>query len=319
MLESTTHSLAVDVVLKDGSPVGTLFVSNSNGTYFVESLKDTNRNDFGYVDYERIYGVEGIGIANIVSNVQEFEAGRGQPKKLKSFVTFDDGSNWSLIPPPAEDADGQKVPCDPSDPDRCSLHFHSVTNPHNFGRVFSSPAPGFVMGVGSVGRSLKDYKECDTFLSTDAGVSWRMATKGANKYQFGDLGSILVIVDDEDMTDHVKYSLDLGKTWYVVCLLFLDYDLIGIRSTYNFGLSIRARGLTTLPDSTSQKFLLLGQVGKKDRKDWGRVVVVHLDFAQTRGRKCGNDDFERWYARQQKSECLMGHKVLCFPLICSFF
>src|SRR5258708_3037481 len=48
MLESTTHSLAVDVVLKDGSPVGTLFVSNSNGTYFVESLKDTNRNDFGY-------------------------------------------------------------------------------------------------------------------------------------------------------------------------------------------------------------------------------------------------------------------------------
>ena len=71
----TTHSLAVDVVLKDTSPVGTLFASNSNGTYFVESLKDTNRNDFGYVDYERIYGVEGIGIANTVSNVQRIRVG----------------------------------------------------------------------------------------------------------------------------------------------------------------------------------------------------------------------------------------------------
>lgn len=67
--------------------------------------------------------------------------------------------------------------------------------------------------------------------------------------------------------------------------------------------------MTTLPDSTSQKFLLLGQVRKKDRKEWGPVVVVHIDFSQTRGRKCGEDDFERWYARQQKSECLMGHKV----------
>jgi hypothetical protein len=47
-----------------------------------------------------------------------------------------------------------------------------------------------------------------------------------------------------------------------------------------------------LPDSTSQKFLLLGQVAKRDRKDWGRIVVVHLDFTQTRRRKCGNDDFD---------------------------
>ena len=55
MLESMTHSLAMDVDLKDTSSIDTLFVSNSNGVYFVESLKDTNRNDFGYVDYERIY------------------------------------------------------------------------------------------------------------------------------------------------------------------------------------------------------------------------------------------------------------------------
>jgi len=35
-----------------------------------KSEKDTNRNDFGYVDYERIYGVEGIGIANTVERAR---------------------------------------------------------------------------------------------------------------------------------------------------------------------------------------------------------------------------------------------------------
>lgn len=74
-------------------------------------------------------------------------------------------------------------------------------------------------------------------------------------------------------------------------------------------MTIRARGLITLPDSTSQKFLLLGHVSKKDRAKYGRVAIVHLDFSQTRGRKCVEGDFEKWYARQQKSECLMGHKV----------
>ena len=212
MLESTTHSLAVDVLLQDKSSIGTLFVSNSNGTYFVESLKDTNRNELGYVDYERIYGVEGIGLANVVANAQEVE-GRGATKKLKTVITFDDGSSWAPLRAPGEDMEGNRVSCNPDDSSTCSLHLHSVTTPHNFGRIFSSPAPGFVMGIGNVGDSLKTYEECDTFLSTDAGVSWKMVRRGAHKYEFGDQGSILVIVDDEEVTDKVRYSLDLGKTW----------------------------------------------------------------------------------------------------------
>lgn len=72
------------------------------------------------------------------------------------------------------------------------------------------------MGVGSVGAVLKSYDECDTFLSTDAGISWKMVASGAHKYEFGDQGSILVVVDDEGITDTVRYSLDLGKTWCVI-------------------------------------------------------------------------------------------------------
>ncbi|KAJ7355652.1 vacuolar protein sorting/targeting protein 10 [Mycena albidolilacea] len=292
LVESTTHSLAVDVVLKDQGTIGTLFVSNSNGTFFVQSLKDTNRNEMGFVDYERIYGLEGIGIANVVMNPDDVE-GRGEPKQLKSLITFDDGSSWQPIRAPSKDSSGQRVSCNPDDAETCSLHLHSVTNPHNFGRIFSSPAPGFVMAVGSIGNSLLPYEESDTFLSTDGGLTWKMIRMDAHKYEFGDSGSILVVINDEEGVDEIRYSLDLGNNW----------------KSYKLGVKLRARALITLPDSTSQKFILLGQVARKDQSDKiGRFVTVFLDFANTRKRKCEEGDFEKWYARSAKSECLMGHK-----------
>jgi hypothetical protein len=92
VVESTTHSLGIDVMLQDLGTIGTLFMSNSNGTYFVQSLKDTNRNEIGFVDYENLYGVDGVGMANVVANAQDVE-GRGAGKQLKSVITFDDGGS----------------------------------------------------------------------------------------------------------------------------------------------------------------------------------------------------------------------------------
>lgn len=296
IVESTTHSLAVDVVLQDLGSIGTLFMSNSNGTFFVESLKDTNRNEYGFVDYENIYGVDGVGIANVVANAQDVE-GRKAQKQLKSVITLDDGSTWSRIKPPSIDIQGNRIPCNVADED-CSLHFHSVTAPHNFGRIFSSPAPGFVMGVGSIGANLKPYEDCDTFLSDDAGLTWKMVRTDAHKYEFGDSGSILVVVNDEERTKEVRYSTNMGKDWKV----------------YDYGVNMRPQLLMTLPDSTSQKFILLGQIARKDQKQGqGRYAIVFLDFANTRGRKCEPKDFERWDARASKDKsCIMGHKVSTF-------
>ncbi|KAF8489994.1 Oligoxyloglucan reducing end-specific cellobiohydrolase [Russula emetica] len=292
IVESTTHSLAVDVVLSDSGVVGTLFVSNSNGTFFVESLKDTNRNAEGYIDFETLYGIEGVGLANIVANAQDME-GRRTEKQLKTLITFDDGSSWSPLRPPAQDSEGQSIGCDPSDSENCSLHLHSVTIPHNFGRIFSSPAPGFVVGVGSIGPVLRPYEDSNTFLSTDAGVTWTMVLPEAHKYEFGDQGGIIVAVNDEEIVDFVSYSTDLGKTWKRLSL----------------GVNIRARGLSTVQDSTSQKFLLLGQLSRQDSTSEGRYVSLFLDFAPMGRRKCNENDFEKWYARTIKNkECLMGHR-----------
>ena len=93
-------------------------------------------------------------------------------------------------------------------------------------------------------------------------------------------------------------------------------SLLFCRQEHDLGVKVRARGLLTLPDSTSQKFLLLAQVSKHDQtKDVGRVVVIQLDFSKTRGRKCSDSDYEKWYARPRDQECLMGHKVCLRSII----
>lgn len=75
-------------------------------------------------------------------------------------------------------------------------------------------------------------------------------------------------------------------------------------------MNLRSRVLTTVPDSTSQKFMIVGQVSRKDQKSPDeRIAVVYLDFAGTRGRQCEDRDMESWYARSSGHECLMGHKV----------
>lgn len=150
----------------------------------------------------------------MVSLRHQFRDG-GREKDLAKYHDMQSGSSWNAIKPPATRADGSEWDCDASDLSACSLHLWSVSQPHNYGKIFSSSAPGFVMAVGNVGDSLGTYEEGDTFISSDAGLTWRVAQENAHKYEFGDQGAILVMIDDEDKTDHVHYSYDFGKTWYV--------------------------------------------------------------------------------------------------------
>lgn len=80
-------------------------------------------------------------------------------------------------------------------------------------------------------------------------------------------------------------------------------------NTVTLDYRFRARALTTVGDSTSQKFLLIGQLPRKDQTSDSRYVTAFLDFAGIRSRQCGDNDFERWYARNGgEHECIMGHK-----------
>ena len=88
------------------------------------------------------------------------------------------------------------------------------------------------------------------------------------------------------------------------------------RKKHDFGAKMRVKLLTTIPDSTSLKFMLVGTLTRKSDKKGSageRNLVVHIDFAEMGVRQCGEGDLEKWYARRigGDPDCLMGHKVRC--------
>lgn len=182
----------------------------------------------------------------------------------------------------------------------CALHLGSVTRPSNMGRGFSTEsAPGLVFGVGSVGPFLEPYPSCDTFFSLDGGLSWKLAAKGAHKFESVDSGGVFFMVPDYEPTDIVKYSLDRGSTWKT-----LKVELGGGKW--------RPRFTMLDPDSTSLHVLLYAST------ESGQNFIVQFDFEGSFSRKCVIDrgkpedstDFELWDVRGvNKEECFLGQDI----------
>lgn len=282
VLESTNYSIEIDVMTtRPSNPMGVMFTSNSNGTFFTRNIEHTNRNMMGHVDFEKIAGIQGIFLVNKVQNWEEVEKSFMAQKKIISEITHDDGRTFVEVQ--THDA-GDKI------------HLHSVTQLINTGRVFSSPAPGLVMANGNTGEYLKPYADAHLYISDDAGMHWLEGPQGPHKYEFGDQGGVLVAIQDSDKVNvgGIKYSLDHGKTWK--------------EQAFPNGLKIKPWVLTTTPDSTSLKFLLTGQTGDDTAP---KFQVITIDFEGLHERTCGKGDMEEWWARvDEKGEptCLMGHK-----------
>lgn len=278
ILESTNYSIQVDVMnTRPGNPMGVMFTSNSNGTFFIENLEHTNRNTRGNVDFEKIAGIQGIFLVNTVDNYEDVEKSGDAEKKIVSQITFDDGRTFHDFKAGDE-----------------RLHLHSVTDLDNIGRVYSSPAPGLVMGIGNTGKSLKSLAEGSLFVSDNAGVTWKKALDGPHKYEIGDKGSLLVAVKDSNKDDvnEIQFSLDHGEKWQ--------------KATLPDDLHVKPVILTTTQDSTSLKFLLVAV-----SKDNSKFHMIAIDFEGLQERTCSEDDLEDWHARVDddgKPTCLMGHK-----------
>lgn len=115
------------------------------------------------------------------------------------------------------------------------------------------------MAVGSVGEKLAPYDESDTFLSRDAGFTWEEVHKDAHLWEFGDSGSILVMVNDEVPTDHILFTTDEGLNWR-------EYKFTNEK--------IRVRSIVTVPSDTSRRFILFGNYPRSLAS-----VAVHVDFS----------------------------------------
>ena len=68
---------------------GNILKSNSNGTYFGLSIDNVNRDDRGFVDFEKLIGLDGIALINIVGNPHE--AALTGRKALQTRITHNDG------------------------------------------------------------------------------------------------------------------------------------------------------------------------------------------------------------------------------------
>lgn len=282
LLESTNYSIQIDVQTTwDDNRMGVLFSSNSNGTYFTPNIEHTNRDKSGFVDFEKVADIQGIVIVNTVENWENALKSGSEEKAIVSSISFDDGRTFQSLK---------------ADDD--TLHLHSMSTYDTLhklptlGRMFSSPAPGLVMGVGNTGDKLKDYTDGDLYVSDDAGLTWRHALKGPHRFGFGDQGGVIVAVkDDGKATDEVQYSLNHGKDW---------------EKPIELKHKIKPIYIETTPDSTSLKFLLVGMTSSK-------FYMYSIDFNGLHERKCTEDDIEEWVARVDENnepDCLMGHKQI---------
>ena len=282
VLESTNYSIQIDVMTSTqmAQPMGVILTSNSNGTYFTRNVEHTNRNRYGNVDFEKVSGIQGIFLVNQVENWEEVEQSQVTEKKIKTRITFDDGRTF-----------------EPVETDDDELHLHSVTELNNVGPVFSSPAPGLVMGNGNSGSHLKEYWESRLYISDDAGRTWIEGPKGPHKYEFGDQGSILLAIQDsqsdEPDINELRYSLDYGREWQTVKL---PDDL-----------KILPWTLTTAPGSTSLKFVLTARTGSV--LTGAGSYIISIDFEGLDRKTCKDGDMEDWYARtddEGNPSCIMG-------------
>jgi hypothetical protein len=123
-----------------------------------------------------------------------------------------------------------------------------------------------MLAVGNVGESLVPYSDSDTFLTRDGGFNWEEVHKDAHIWEYGDQGSILLLANDEGVTDRVTYTLNEGLSW----------------NEYVFGERIRVRSIVTVPMDTSRKFILFGI--NPDQSD--ASVAVHIDFSSISNVKC---------------------------------
>ncbi|TNN81835.1 VPS10 domain-containing receptor SorCS1 [Liparis tanakae] len=120
-----------------------LYISDSPGVYFTLSLEDlrTSRGPGGnlLVDFYKVEGINGMYLANKLLDGH-----------VKTFISYNKGQTWALLPAPASDVAGNNLHCILP---FCSLHLHleMSENPYTSGPITSKKSvPGIIVAAGTV-------------------------------------------------------------------------------------------------------------------------------------------------------------------------
>ncbi|KAJ1509898.1 vacuolar protein sorting/targeting protein PEP1 [Coelomomyces lativittatus] len=295
--------------------LGRLYKSNFNGTRFTlmheATFWSTQRNSYGFVDIELLQSIPGFMVANFVTNadaiMNPLDSSTVVPFQKKTFFSLDEGSTWQQFKPPEHDALNQPYPCGPGFKDfpECQLHFHLYLDRVDPQHVMdASSAPGLLLGVGHVQPTLGAFKDANTYLTRDAGQTWFEIFKGPHQFEFGDHGSVIVLVHAFQPTHQLLYSFDDGRS-------FLSLPLSS--PPRNFTLL----NIFTHPNATLERFVITGVWETNTPNDpqgpSKKYVVFFVDFSSAREGTCQfdpqnkfNSDFEAWTLSDQ---CVFGKKT----------
>ncbi|KAM9364971.1 VPS10 domain-containing receptor SorCS3 [Pholidichthys leucotaenia] len=260
-----------------------LYISDSPGVYFTLSLENlrTSRGPAGnlLVDFYKVEGINGMYLANkLVDN------------HIMTFITYNKGQTWALLPAPATDVAGNNLSCIlPS----CSLHLHLEMSetPYRSGPITTKKAvPGIIVATGNVGKELSSTN-LGMFITSDAGNSWRQIFDEEYNIWFLDNGgALLAVLHAPAPIRHLWISLDEGKKW----------------DRHSFSLTpLYVDGVLMEPESDNHIITFFGHFGH--RSEW---QLIKIDYKGLFTRRCMDGDYQTWYLHNKGELCVMGEKQI---------
>ena len=328
-LDTTENSVFIHVNhFGENSKHGHIYVSDLQGTKFSLSLHNNIRMTEGQCDFDRINGLDGIYIANVIEQewmrdaqqeLQQEEADQEEsmqekkPTKVKetqdkmsqfkdfiqTMITFNKGGMWHQLKAPERDVDGKHYECD----DNCNLHLHGISSVHPpFYSVDS--AAGIIIANGNVGKYLTESEEeVNTFISRDGGFNWFEVRKGSHIYEIGNHGALILLAENQRATKEILYSWDEGLTWNE---LNISREPMIVRN------------IIIELTSTSQRFVIYGHT--QNKKGVKQGVVIGIDFSSLHEPMCRSptepntqySDYETWTPNDGRlgHNCLLGKKTI---------
>lgn len=289
---------------------GHTYSSGQSGRRFTLSLPYNRRLDRAgaAVDFHRVAGIEGVIIANVVSNPDDENCRNCVDAQtcdqLCSFGTVlsrDNGKSWQRILIPSDGA----AECEEAG---CQLNLHSYSSAYVFNShpiVSSKSAPGLIIATGNEGDFLDlrddDVADASVYISRDAGESWSRLTQGRALYGETDYGGVMYMLASGRTSKTINISLDEGASWLTAPIGDSEYVFsVMLASSANPG---------------AHYTNVLAFQGTGARND----VALFIDFSQLKERTCVNmdspgdsdSDFELFQPRgyfdeQQGNQCFMG-------------
>uniref|UniRef100_A0A3B5AIP4 VPS10 domain-containing receptor SorCS3-like n=1 Tax=Stegastes partitus TaxID=144197 RepID=A0A3B5AIP4_9TELE len=260
-----------------------LYISDSPGVYFILSLENlrTIRGPSGnlLVDFYKVEGINGMYLANKLVD-----------SHIKTFITYNKGQTWALLPAPAADVAGNNLHCILP---FCSLHLHleMSENPYTSGPITSKKSvPGIIVATGNIGTELSSTN-LGMFITSDAGNSWRQIFDEEHNIWFLDNGgALLAVLHATTPIRHLWISLDEGKKW----------------DRHSFSLApLYVDGVLMEPESDNHIITFFGHFSH--RSEW---QLIKIDYKGLFNRRCMDGDYQTWYLHNKGELCVMGEKQI---------